>query len=84
LKPLPAPKGPFGLLRTEGPDKFAAVYINGAFMGHVDEFSNSSQGLELPPGQYNLKIEPLTTGAVLEQKIELKANETVVVRVPAK
>lgn len=84
LTALPLPKGPFGRLRTEGPDKFAAVYINGGYMGHLDEFSNSAQGLLLPPGQYMLKIVPLTAGQPVEQKIELRANETVVVRVPGK
>jgi hypothetical protein len=84
LKVLPPPKGPFGRLRTEGPDKFAAVYINGSYMGHVDEFDNFAQGLLLPPGQYTVKISPLTAGSELEQKVDVKANETVIVKVPGK
>ena len=43
LKELPPPKPPFGKIRTESPDKFAAVYVNDRFMGHTDEFSNGSQ-----------------------------------------
>jgi len=84
LNALPVPKPPFGRLRTEGPEKYAAVYINGEYMGHVDEFDNSSQALLLPPGAYSLKIVPVAGGSPFEQKIELKANETTVVKVPGK
>src|SRR4051812_8097361 len=35
MKELPAPKPPFGTLRTISTDKFAAVYVNGHFMGHT-------------------------------------------------
>jgi len=84
LKALPVPKGPFGRLRTEGPEKYSAVYVNGAYMGHVDEFDNFAQGLLLPPGQYTVKIVPVGGGAEVEQKVDLKANETTVVRVSGK
>ena len=75
LKALPEPKGPFGKLRTQGPDKYAAVYVNGAYMGHMDEFDNFAQGLLLPPGHYMVKI-----GDGSEQAIDLKANETTIVK----
>ena len=52
MKALPLAKPPFGTLRTENSDHFAAVYVNGHFMGHVDEFSNFAQGLLLNPGKY--------------------------------
>jgi len=84
LKALPMPKGPFGRLRTEGNEKYAAVYVNDAYMGHVDEFDNFAQGLLLPPGQYTVKIVPVSGGAGVEQKVDLKANETIVVRVAGK
>jgi len=80
LKALPVPKGPFGCLRTKGPEKYAAVYVNGAYMGHVDEFDNFAQGLLLPPGDYTVKIVPVSGGAGVEEKVTLKANETTVVR----
>lgn len=79
LKALPAPKPPFGRIRTENSDKFAAVYVNDKYMGHVDEFSNSSQGLLLSPGDYAVKIVP-ASGAPIEQKIKLEANKTVLVK----
>ena len=84
LKALPVPKGPFGRLRTQGPEKYAAVYVNGAYMGHVDEFDNFAQGLLLPPGQYTVKIVPVSGGAGVEQTVDLKANETTVVRASGK
>ena len=50
MKPLPPAKPPFGRLRTISSDKFAAVYVNGKFMGHAGEFNNPVQGLMLNPG----------------------------------
>lgn len=79
LKPLPPPKPPFGRLRTTNTDKFAAVYVNGKFMGHVDEFSNSGQGLLLNPGEYQVKIVPVSGGAPIERKITIEANKTIIV-----
>lgn len=79
LKPLPTPTGPFGTLRTKSSDKFAAVYINDKFYGHVDEFSNPAQGVLLPPGEYNVRIEPLTGGGTVAKKIQIVAGQTVVV-----
>ena len=84
MKALPEPKGPFGRLRTVGGEKYWAVYVNGAYMGHVDEFDNFAQGLLLPPGEYALKVVPANGAAVIDQKIVLKANETLVVKVPGK
>ena len=84
LKALPEPKGPFGRLRTQGPEKYAAVYVNGAYMGHMDEFDNFAQGLLLPPGHYTVKIVPVSGGAGVEQAVDLKANETTIVRASGK
>lgn len=38
MKALPPANPPFGVLRTNSSDKFGAVYVNGKYMGHVDEF----------------------------------------------
>ncbi len=46
-------------------------------MGHADEFSNSGQGLLLPPGEYTVKIVP-GSGTPIEQKVKLTAKQTVV------
>lgn len=79
LKPLPVPSGPFGKVRVQNPDKFAAVYVNDKYFGHVDEFSNSSQGILLPPGEYEFRIEP-ASGAPISTKARVEANKTVVVK----
>jgi len=79
LKALPEPKGPFGSIRTINPDKFAAVYVYDKYMGHVDEFSNSSQVLQLPVGEYRVKIVP-ASGPPIEQTVKLEANKTVIVK----
>jgi hypothetical protein len=65
LKPLPEPKPPFGTLRVLCPDKFAAVYINGKFYGHTDEFNNAYQGLLLNPGEYEVRVVPTEGGTLL-------------------
>jgi hypothetical protein len=80
LKELPPPKPPFGLLRTQALDKFAAVYVNGRYMGHVDEFSNSMQGLKLNPGAYTVKIVPSSGSGGREEQVRIEENKTVVVR----
>jgi hypothetical protein len=79
LKELPLAKPPFGTLRTESADKFAAVYVNDRFMGHADEFSNFAQGLLLNPGEYTVKVVP-ATGAPVTQTVKIEANKTVLVK----
>jgi len=78
LKPLPEAKPPFGRLRIQNPDRFAAVYINEKFMGFVDEFSNFAQGLLLNPGEYSLRVVP-TSGPPITRTVKIEADKTVVV-----
>ncbi len=82
MEALPAPKPPFGRLRImQGSgSKFGAVYINGKYMGHVDEFSNSSQGLLIAPGEYELKIASATGGQDHVEKITIKENQTTTIK----
>lgn len=80
MKPLPAAEPPFGRLRTPSPDKFAAVYVNGRYMGHADEFSNPGQALLLNPGEYAVKIVPVSGGEGREEKIKIEADKVTVVR----
>ncbi len=80
MKALPPPKPPFGRLRVICPDKYAAVYINGKFYGHADEFSNSSQGLLLNPGEYDVRVEPTSGGAAIVQKVKIEADKIVIVK----
>ena len=78
LKPLPPPKGPFGGLRTPGPDKYAAVYINDKYCGHAGEFNNPTQKLMLPVGEYTVRVEPLG-GAPINQKIKIEEGKTILI-----
>jgi hypothetical protein len=79
LEKLPPPQGPFGILRTIHPDKFAAVYVNNKYYGHVDEFSNFAQGLEIPVGEYEVRIVPVT-GQEHTEKVKIQANQTTIVK----
>jgi hypothetical protein len=79
LKELPPAKPPFGTLRTESADKFAAVYVNDKYMGHADEFSNFAQGLLLNPGDYVVKIVP-ASGPPVTQNVKIEADKTVLVK----
>lgn len=80
MKPVPLAKPPFGRLRTISADKFAAVYVNGKYMGHADEFSNPGQGLLLNPGEYIVKIVPVGGGTGREERVTLQADKVTVVR----
>jgi hypothetical protein len=80
MKALPLAKPPFGLLRTVAPDKFAAVYVNGKFMGHAGEFNNSVQGLKLNPGAYAVKIVPVAGGEGHEEQVKIEADKVTVVQ----
>jgi hypothetical protein len=79
LKPIAPAKPPFGRIRTIHSDKFGAVYVNDRFFGHVDEFSNSSQGILINPGDYEVKIVP-GQGAPVVQKIKVEADKVSIVR----
>jgi hypothetical protein len=72
MKAVPLAKPPFGRLRTICPDKFAAVYVNGRFMGHAGEFNNPVQGLLLNPGEYIVKVVPVSGGEGREAKMKHK------------
>ena len=79
MAPVPLTQPPYGRLRTINADKFAAVYVNEHFCGHVDEFSNFHQGLLLNPGEYDVKIVP-EKGTPISQKVTIAADKTISVR----
>jgi hypothetical protein len=80
MKALPTAKGPFGELKTEYPDKFAAVYINDKFYGHSGEFDHAPQGLLLPPGSYSVRIESASGGSPVSKTVQVEVGKTVVVK----
>ena len=75
---LPA-KPPFGKLRVQNVDHFAAVYVNEKFMGHVDEFSNGAQALLLNPGTYEVKVVPLD-GPTVTKSVTIEVDKTAIVK----
>lgn len=79
MVPLPLTQPPYGRLRTINADKFAAVYVNEHFCGHVDEFSNFHQALLLNPGEYDVKVVP-EEGTAISKKVTIVADKTVVVQ----
>jgi hypothetical protein len=59
----------------------AAVFLNGSFAGHVDEFDGPGQWMQLPPGTYEVRItlpgySPFESKITLmpQQKFELKTK----------
>ena len=80
MKALPPAKPPFGELRIENADHFAAVYVNGHYMGHVDEFSNFAQGLLLNPGTYEVRIVPVNGQNPVIKSVTIEANKTALVK----
>ena len=80
LKSKGEPKGPFGLIKVNAPNKVAGVFLNGQYVGHVDEFNNSVQGLMVPPGSYTILIEAAGGDGLLEESVTVAAGKTVVVQ----
>jgi hypothetical protein len=77
MKKKEPPKGPFGRLRLKGgeAESFWSVaagdigpfYLNGAYMGHVDELNDVGGGLLIPAGSYELKVQSQIYGEITKQ-----------------
>lgn len=80
LKPKPEPKGPFGMIKVIAANNVAGVFLNGQYVGHVDEFDNSVEGLLVPPGNYTILIEAAGGEGILEESVSVAADKTVVVQ----
>lgn len=80
LQARPKPQGPFGRIRTMGFDKYAAVYLNGKFYAHADELSNFTQGLLIPAGEYQLRVESMTGAPVHEEKVKIEVGKITIVK----
>lgn len=82
LQPATLASPPFGSLRIQGgSSKFDGVFVNGKYMGHIDEFNNFAQGLLLNPGDYTLKVVSPSGTQELDQKITIEKDKTTRVRV---
>ncbi|MBI2680941.1 MAG: PEGA domain-containing protein [Candidatus Solibacter usitatus] len=84
LAALPLAQPPFAQLKAKSDSKFDGVWVNGKFMGHVDEFDNPYQFLLLPPGSYTVRIAAPNGDTKHEEKVTLTANQTTIVTAGAK
>ena len=75
MQKIAVPTGPFGELRISGAEKFAGVFLNGKFAGHADEFDNFAQRVQLPAGEYELRIVPPSGGPEHSEQIKIGANQ---------
>ena len=80
LKPKGEPKGPFGMIKVISPERVGGVFLNGEYVGHVDEFNNCVEGLLVNPGTYTILIEKAGGEGVLEEQVTVVADKTVVVQ----
>ena len=79
MEPLGVPReGPFGELITEGFGN-AAVYLNGKYYANTAELGTPGQSMLLKPGEYSMKIVPVSGADVREETIEVNANETLII-----
>jgi len=76
-KALPSP--PFGKLKIKNGNR-AAVYLNNTYYGQADEFNGVGQALLLKPGEYHLRVVPVTGGSPLEQQVTVVAKQTTTIR----
>jgi hypothetical protein len=82
LQPVTPPSPPFGTLRIKGgSSKFDGVFLNGKFMGHLDEFNNFAQGMLITPGEYTLTVVSPGGKQELEEKIQIEEKKTTLIRV---
>lgn len=72
------PEGPLGELTTDGFGN-AAIYINDEYHANTLELQNPAYSLLLTAGDYDMKIVPVDGEAVREEKITIKADETLVI-----
>jgi hypothetical protein len=75
LQELALARPPFGTLKVKGFEKYAALYVNEAYMGHEDEFNGPSQGLLMTPGVYSVKVTSQTGSTLLEEKVTIQQHK---------
>lgn len=90
LKPLAAPQAPLGIIRLGGGNygqriegDRGAVYLNGVFMGHVDEFNHPGSGIEIKAGAYELKVVSEEFGEI-NRRVTVEPGKVVKVPIRAK
>ena len=76
-RPLVTP--PFGTLKVRGFEKYSAVYLNGAYVGHADEFDLLGQGLLVKPDEYEIEVTSPAGASVLKSKVTIQADKVEIV-----
>src|SRR6185503_8361118 len=66
LKERPKPEPPYGTLKLSGFEKYSAVYLNGSYVGHADEFDFSRQSLLIKPGEYDIEVTSAAGASLLK------------------
>ena len=62
---------PYGGVRLDLPQRNAEVYVEGAFVGKVDEFDGTFQQLNLEPGNHQIEIrEPGRAPVTLDIRVQ--------------
>ena len=72
--PVRSPAAPTAEVRLMVHPKRAAVFVDDAFAGHVDEFDSPGQGMLVPPGKHRIKI-VLPGYREFETAVDLAANQ---------
>lgn len=80
LQPRTLATPPFGTLKVSGFDKYAAVFVNGGFMGHADEFDFARQGLLLNPGTYEIEVTSRDGASLLKSQVTIREDQVETVR----
>ncbi|HUP05022.1 MAG TPA: PEGA domain-containing protein [Bryobacteraceae bacterium] len=77
----PDPKPPYADLKVEfHGEKFAAVMLNGEYVGYIDQFNGAGQDLQVSPGTYQVRIDVAGGQSLLWQEVTLVAGKTTTVR----
>ena len=72
------PKHPLGELTAEGFGN-AAIYLNDRYYANAAELDNPIYSLLLEPGDYDMKIVPVSGETARQEKITINADETLVI-----
>ena len=70
-----------GAVRLDIPQKDAAVYIDGFYVGRVEDFDDATKQLTLRPGPHHLELRA-TGYQALTFDVNIKAGDTITYRTP--
>jgi len=70
-----------GALRLDIPQKQAAVYVDGFYVGTVEDFNDATDPLTLPPGPHHVELRA-TGYQTLTFDVNIQAGKTITYRTP--